>query len=96
MSFPLAVVGAAFQLFWRAFKQGWLALLLGLAITWLGMASNEASFFRIGVSLVILGTGLTFRMVLLTTSVRAEVRAEPDPGPERWLDLDEADGEESG
>ena len=72
-SFPIAVVGTTFQVFWRAFKRGWLALLLGLAITWSGMAFDEAFLFRIGVSLVILGAGLILRTVLQTTSVRAEV-----------------------
>ena len=74
LSIPTAVIGSIFQIFWRPFKQGWLAFLLGLLITWLGMAWDEAAPFRIGVSLIILGLGLMVRTVLQRASMRVDVR----------------------
>ena len=74
VSFPVVVAGSLFQLFWRPFKQGWLALLLGLLMTWSGMANDEAALFRIGVSLMIVGLGLSIRTVLSYTSTRVDVR----------------------
>ena len=71
---PFAVAGSIFQLLWRPFTQGWLAFFLGLLITWSGTASEEAAPFRIGVSLMILGVGLTLRTVLRWTSMRADLR----------------------
>ena len=74
LSFPIALIGSIFQMLWRPFTQGWLAFLLGLLITWSGMASDQAAPFRIGVSLMIVGIGLTLRTVLRRTAMRVEVR----------------------
>ena len=71
---PLILYASLFQLFWRQLQHGWLALAIGLLITWAGMASDEAAPFRIGVSLLILGLGLTLRSILQRTSVRQEAR----------------------
>ncbi len=74
VSIPGTIIGSAFQVLWRPFRQGWLAFLLGLLLTWTGTANDEAAAFRIGVSLMILGVGLTVRTVLQRTSMRADVR----------------------
>ena len=71
---PAAMMGSILQLLWRPFTQGWLAFILGLIITWLGIASDQAAPFRIGVSLMILGLGLMVRTVLRRTSMRADLR----------------------
>ena len=71
---PGIALGSLFQVFWRPFKQGWLAFLLGVLLTWTGMETDQASSFRIGVSLMILGAGLTVRSLLLRTSMRPDVR----------------------
>ena len=74
LSIPTAIIGSIFQIVWRPFKQGWLAFLLGVLITWSGTASEEAAPFRIGVALMILGLGLMIRTVLEHTSMRVDVR----------------------
>ena len=74
LAVPGVALGSLFQVFWRPFKQGWLAFLLGVLLTWTGMETDQASSFRIGVSLMILGAGLTVRSLLLRTSMRPDVR----------------------
>ena len=74
LSIPTAIIGGIFQIFWRPFKQGWLAFLLGLLVTWSGMAGDQLGPFRIGVTLMILGLGLMIRTALQRTSVREDVR----------------------
>ncbi len=74
LAVPGVAAGSLFQLFWRPFKQGWLAFLLGVILTLIGMQTDQASSFRIGVSLMIVGAGLTARSLLLRTAMRAEVR----------------------
>ena len=54
--------------------RGWLTFLLGLLLTWLGISTDEAAPFRIGVSLMIVGVGLGLRTALTRTAIRAEVR----------------------
>ena len=65
---------ALFRFAWPYLRDGWLTFLLGLVITWFGIAGDEAAYFRIGVSLMIVGLGLTIRFILLRTSLRAELR----------------------
>ncbi|MCE2404939.1 MAG: FtsX-like permease family protein [Dehalococcoidia bacterium] len=74
LAVPGVALGSLFQVFWRPFKQGWLAFLLGVLLAWIGMQTDQASSFRIGVSLMIVGAGLTARSLLLRTAMRAEVR----------------------
>ncbi len=75
---PIVLCGTLFQILWqigwRQFQRGWFALLLGVLITWAGVANDEAAPFRIGISLVIAGLGLTMRSVLGLTSLRLETR----------------------
>ena len=77
---PPALAGALllgiWHLVWRHFRHGWLALVLGVVITWAGVAGNEAANFRIGVSLLIIGLGLTMRTALdLASLLRPETRS---------------------
>ena len=65
---------AVFRFAWPYIRRGWLTFLLGLLITLVGMASDEAAPFRIGASLMIVGLGLTIRTVLQHTALRADVR----------------------
>ncbi len=74
LSVPGVAMGSLFQVYSRSFKQGWLAFLMGLLLTWTGMENDNAASFRIGVSLMILGVGLTVRSLLLRTSMRPDVR----------------------
>ena len=53
---------------------GWPALPLGLLITWWGTTSEEAALFRIGITLMIIGLGLTIRTILQRSSLRPDVR----------------------
>ena len=71
---PVTMVLTLAQLLWRPFKQGWLALIIGVAVMFAGTANDQASLFRIGVSLMIVGLGLTIRFLLQSTSMRPEVR----------------------
>ncbi len=74
LSIPFVVIGTLFQMLWLPFKQGWLAVILGVFITWLGTQNDEAGPFRIGVSITIVGIGLMIRTVLQRTSTRADIR----------------------
>ena len=74
LAIPGVALESAFQMFWRPFKQGWLAFLLGVLLTWTGMETDQASSFSIGVSLLILGAGLTGRSLLMRTAMRDEAR----------------------
>ena len=66
------VIAALVRLAWPYFLQGWLALIFGLLLTWVGTASDQAAPFRIGVSLAVLGIGLMARNLLRRTSMREE------------------------
>ena len=71
---PIIVIQTLLQVLWRPFRQGWLALVIGIVIVFAGMANDEAAPFRIGVSLMIVGLGLSMRSILQPTSMRPEVR----------------------
>ena len=71
---PVVTVQTIVELLWRPFQHGWLALVLGVLITYAGTANDQASLFRIGVSLVIVGLGLTMRTVLRSAQMRPDVR----------------------
>ncbi len=75
VSAPVAVIAALLQLAWRPFSQGWLAIILGVLLTWWGTAgdSNSAALMRIGVSIAIVGVGLMVRWLLIRSGSRAEI-----------------------
>ena len=65
--------GAVFQALWVPMIHGWLTIVIGSLFTWLGMATDETSALTIGVTLVIIGVGLTIRTFFHRTGVRPEV-----------------------
>ncbi len=71
---PFIVIQTLAQVLWRPFRQGWLALAVGVVIAFAGIANDEAAPFRIGVSLMIVGLGLTMRSILQRTAMRPDVR----------------------
>ena len=75
LSIWTATTGSIFQVLWRPFTQGWLAFLMGLLLAVQGArAWEQAAPFTIGVSLMIIGTGLSVRTILQRTSMRVDVR----------------------
>ena len=75
LSVPAVATGSIFQVVWRPFTQGWLAFLMGLLLAVQGAGVWEQTApFTIGVSLMIIGAGLSVRTVLQHTSMRADVR----------------------
>ena len=69
---PVAFIVAMVLLLWRPFTQGWLALVIGVLLAWSGTMSDSAAWVRIGVSLSIIGIGLTVRLVLLHTGAHRD------------------------
>ena len=70
---PLSFIGAVFQALWVPMSHGWLTVVVGALLTWLGTTSDEAAPLRIGVTLVILGIGLSIRTFSHHTGLRADV-----------------------
>jgi putative ABC transport system permease protein len=70
---PLAFFGAVFQALWVPMSHGWLTAVVGALLTWLGTASEEAAPLRIGLTLVIIGVGLSIRTLSHRTGLRADV-----------------------
>ncbi len=57
------------------FMQGWFALIIGVAISYLGAETQErASIFGLGISLLIIGIGLVTRKLLQRTNIRHDIR----------------------
>ena len=69
---PAAFIVAVVQLLWRPFTQGWLAAVVGVLLAWSGTAADSAALVRIGVSLVIIGIGLTIRLFLRRVGTHPE------------------------
>ena len=77
LAFPIwvaAIIVSLFRFAWPYFLNGWLTVIVGLLITWSGVAGEEEAPFRIGGTLVIIGIGLLIRTVMSRTAIRAEVR----------------------
>ena len=74
LGIPVTIIRTLLQAVWRLFRQGWLAVLLGILLAWAGITSDQAAPFAIGISLAILGVGLMIRLALNLTVLRAEVR----------------------
>ena len=70
---PLSFIGAVFQALWVPMSHGWLTVVVGALLTWLGTTSDEAAPLRIGVTLVIIGIGLSIRTFSHHTGLRADV-----------------------
>jgi|TARA_B100000809_G_scaffold96535_1_gene95094 putative ABC transport system permease protein len=73
VTFPLSFFGAIFQAIWVPMIHGWLTVVVGGLFTWLGMASDETAPLTIGVTLVIIGLGLSIRTIFHRTAVRPDV-----------------------
>ena len=70
---PLRFFGAIIQALWVPMIHGWLTVVVGALFTWLGMSSDRASLLSIGVTLVIIGVGLSMRTFLHRTGLRSDV-----------------------
>ncbi len=70
---PLGFAGAVFQALWVPMGHGWLTAVAGALLTWLGTSSDEAAPLRIGITLVIVGVGLSIRTFAHRTGLRADV-----------------------
>ncbi len=70
---PLAFFGAVFQALWVPMSHGWLTVVVGALLTWLGTTSDEAAPLRIGVTLVIIGVGLSIRTLAHRTGLQADI-----------------------
>ena len=63
------------QVVWRLLMQGWLAVLLGALLAYLGASEwDRAAPFSAGVSMVVVGLGLMLRSVLLRAGMRPDLR----------------------
>ena len=71
-SIPFLAISSVGRLLWPPLYQGWLTFVLGLLLTYAGIDSQIA-WFRLGVTLMIIGLGLMLRLVLQRTSMRTEV-----------------------
>ena len=67
------VVNSLSRIAWPYLRQGWLTVILGVLLTWSGTSSDEAATLRIGVTLVIIGLGLSIITVLGRIGVRVDV-----------------------
>ena len=70
---PFGFLGAVIQALWVPMSHGWLTVVSGALMTWLGTASDEAAPLRIGVTLVIIGLGLSLRTLSRRTGLRPDV-----------------------
>ncbi|MDA0262678.1 MAG: FtsX-like permease family protein [Chloroflexi bacterium] len=70
---PFAFFGAVFQALWIPLGHGWLTVVAGALLTWVGTSSDEAAPLRIGVTLVIVGVGLSIRTAYHRTRLRPDV-----------------------
>ena len=70
---PLGFFGAVLQALWVPMSHGWLTAVVGALLTWLGTSSDEAAPLRIGMTLVIIGIGLSIRTLSHRTGLRADV-----------------------
>ena len=69
------ILVALFRFVWPYLLRGWLTFLLGLLLSIANIASWERdSYFGAGVSMMVLGLGLTLRTSLKYTQLRADLR----------------------
>jgi putative ABC transport system permease protein len=70
---PVRFFGAVLQALWVPMSHGWLTAVVGVLVTWLGTSSDEAAPLRIGMTLVIIGIGLSIKTLAHRTGIRADV-----------------------
>ena len=73
VTLPVRFFLSVMQAIWVPMSHGWLTAVMGVLLTWLGMASDEAAPLRIGVTLVIIGAGLSIKTAYHRTGLRPEV-----------------------
>ena len=72
---PVVVWLTLFRVVWRLLMQGWLTVLLGVLLAYLGAAQmDRAAPFSAGVTLVIIGLALMLRIILERGGMRPELR----------------------
>ncbi|MCH8987345.1 MAG: FtsX-like permease family protein [Chloroflexi bacterium] len=69
---PFVIFGAIIQALWVPLSHGWLTVVAGALFTWLGTSTDEAAPLRIGVTLVIIGVGLSIRTLSHRTGLRPD------------------------
>ena len=72
LSIPSLAMASFARLLWPPLTQGWLTLVLGLLLTYAGIGSQIA-WFRLGVTLMIIGLGLMMRVALHRTPLQADI-----------------------
>ena len=70
---PLNFFMSVIQAIWVPLSHGWLTVVAGALLTWLGTASDQSAPTSIGVTLVIIGAGLTIRTASHHTRLRPDV-----------------------
>jgi len=70
---PIRFIGALAQAIWVPMSHGWLTSVIGVLFTWLGTSSDEAAPLRIGMTLFIIGMGLSIRTFSHRTGLRHDV-----------------------
>jgi len=70
---PVGFFGAVLQALWVPMSHGWLTAVVGVLLTWLGTSSDEAAPLRIGMTLVIIGIGLSIKTLSHRTGLRADI-----------------------
>ena len=65
--------GTVIQALWVPMSHGWLTVVVGVLFTWLGTSTDEAAPLRIGVTLAIIGVGLSIRTLSHRTGLRSDV-----------------------
>ena len=70
---PLSFFLAVIQALWVPMSHGWLTVVVGVLLTWAGMANDEAAPLRIGITLIIIGAGLSIRTAYRRTGLRSDV-----------------------
>lgn len=66
------IIVALFRFVWPYFLRGWLTILLAFPFLLWGTAIDRDTPFSAGVSLIILGVGLSARKIMLRTSMRSD------------------------
>ena len=66
----LGVLGSIKTFWWALFRRGPMTILLGGLLIWLSLSSHSEIIYTAGVSLVIVGAGLSIRWILTAAHVR--------------------------
>ena len=70
---PARSFWAVLKVLWIPMTHGWLTVVVGVLLTWLGTSGDNAASMRIGITLVIIGVGLTIKTLSRRTGLRPDV-----------------------